>query len=183
MSDDTTATQTGTSADTAPQAGEAAPSSTTTDHPRAFSQEDLNRILAANKREWEKQAKRAADDAKAAAQGEFQTLAEQRAARIAELEQQATTAAAIVERYQAEVQAEVDARVKQLPQELRALQPDGDPLVVYAWLKKAEAAASKLTAATAAHATPPGPAGTGGGPFVTATPADVIARKRASGIY
>lgn len=174
MSDDTTATQAGDSA-------EPTPGTPGTPTPRPLTQDDLNRILAAEKRKWQQQAKRDADEAAAAAQGEYKTLAEQRAARIAELEQQSTDAAASLARYQAEVQQQIAARANALPEELRVLQPDGDPLLVYRWLAKAEAAAQKLTAA-ATTGTPTGARGQRQD-TTDISIADLAAAKRRSGVY
>lgn len=131
-----------------------------------FTQEDVDRIirerLAEEKRRNETQAekiKRQAEDEAKAKQGEYQALAEQRAARIAELEpvaEQNTRLQELMER-------QIKDRLKNLPEEIRAMQPDGDVLARFDWLSKAEAAAAKLQAARS-PGTPPGPKGNGAAP-------------------
>jgi hypothetical protein len=79
-----------------------------------------------------------------------------------------------------EMERQAKARVRALPDELKAMAPEGDVLALYSWLTKAEAAAAKL-APKPATGTPPGPQGQGIAPM--ATPNDLIARKRAAGGY
>lgn len=162
-----------------------------------FTQDQLNAAIAKEKRIWQQQQKDAADKARQAAeeeakvkQGEFQALAEQRAARIAELEGADRAKAERLGTLEQEITTQVEARVKLLPAEIVDMKPEtDDPLVLYRWLPRAEAAAKKL-AETPEPAppprnpgTPPGPRGGSGIVTTTTTPTDAIAAKRASGGY
>lgn len=151
-----------------------------------LSQEQFNAALAAEKRKWKQEqetaaqrAKQEAEDAAATQRGEFERLAGERAARITALEQEQTTTTERLTAYEAEMERQIKARLKALPEEIRAMAPEGDALARYAWLEKAEAAASKL-AASRTPGTPSGPRGTGG--TQSAAPGnqqDLIAQKRA----
>jgi hypothetical protein len=152
-----------------------------------LTQEQFNAALAEEKRKWKAQQdaaaaeiKRKADEAAAAEKGEFEKLATDRATRIAALEAEHTTAAEQLTKYQEEMERQIKARLRALPEEIRAMAPEGDALMRFAWLEKAEQAAQKL-AATRTPGTPPGPRGSGAVP--AANPTDLIAQKRASGDY
>lgn len=145
-----------------------------------MSQAQVNAILAKERKAWQTAADtKAADDLKVK-QGEWEALASQRKADLdrtqAELERRDERLAALSE----EMDKQAKARVRALPDEIRAMAPEGDVLALYAWLTKAEAAAAKL-APKPATGTPPGPRGNGAAPM--STPDDLIARKRASGGY
>lgn len=125
---------------------------------------------------------RQADADKAAHEkGEFEKLASDRAARIAALESEHGTATEQLTKYQEEMERQVKARLRSLPEEIKALDPGGDVLTRFAWLEKAEAAAAKLAGQAAPRGTPPGPRGNGATPAPGS--ADIIAQKKASGDY
>jgi hypothetical protein len=167
-------TQTGSSTQPANDAG------------ATLTQEQFNAAIAAEKRRWkaeqaqaETRAKQEAEDAARAAQGEFQALAEQRQQRITALETEHATTAERLTAYEAEMERQIKARLRALPEEIRAMAPEGDALARYAWLEKAETAAAKL-AATRTPGTPSGPRGTGAAGSVATNNDDLIAKKRAS---
>lgn len=151
----------------------------------AFNQEQLNKLLAAERRKVEGELKKKADEAAAEAAGQWQTLAEQRAAEVTsiratseQLQTQLDTALELIN-------AEAERRIKALPAELRAMKPEGDALALYRWLPAAEAAASKLTkpADAPAAGTPAGPRGAGSAPAGGMSATELVNRKRASGDY
>jgi hypothetical protein len=154
-----------------------------------FTQDQVNSYLAAEKRKWQEQqsiatdkARREAADAAATEQGKFKELAETREGRIKSLEPQLSQATERLKGLEELLIAEVEAGVKELPEELRAMRPDGDVLAQRAWLTKAQAAAAKL--APRSPGTSAGPNGTGGARSTQATSdQDLIAKKRVSGIY
>lgn len=127
------------------------------------------------------QSERAAADKAAAERGEWERLAGERQARLDAAESLSATAAERITAYEAEMERQYKARVKELPQEIRDMEPEGDALSRFAWIPKAEAAALKL-AATRTPGTPSGPRGTGAAPAPYST-ADLVAHKRASGGY
>lgn len=155
-----------------------------------FTQDQVNAMLAderrkeqAKQKEATDKARRETEEANKAKQGEFQSLAEQRAARITELEAAEGSKTERLTALEVEIKAQTDARLKLLPQEIRDMKPEtDDPLVVYRWLTRAEQAASKLTGQKPANpGTPPGPRNGSGAPSSAA--GDVLAQKRSSGIY
>lgn len=130
---------------------------------------------AAQKRE---QDERTAADAQAKQKGEWERLANERQARLDKIEAELPTVASRADAYATAMEAQIKARIKALPEELRDLMPDGDVLTRYDQLGKLEAAAAKLTLA------PPAPRGTPPGGRTSAAPssnglADIIAEKRA----
>lgn len=167
--------------------GSGTSAATTTPEGRTFSQEEVNRLLAEERRKADE--KRKADEARAKAQaaeeaakrsGEWERLAQAREQRAAQAEQERDGYAA---RYQAlaeTLEREIKARSKALPEELRDLIPGGDDLAArHAALLKLEAAAAKLTARRT-PGTPAGPRGIGGvQPATGASDDDLIAQKRA----
>lgn len=178
MPEDPTVTQPGTAEVASPQA-------------RTFTQDELNAFLAEERRKLQQQqrdtdAKTKADaEAKAAeANGEFQKLANQRQADLDRLTAERTTEQEQLTAYRDEMERQVVERIRALPEELRTLDPGGDALARFTWLGKAEAAAAKLTQAQQVRSpgTPPGPRG---GMIASAgtTSEEILARKRASGIY
>lgn len=123
---------------------------------------------------------RQADADKAALEkGEFEKLAGERGTRITALEADAASKTERLATYEAEMEKQIKARLKALPEAIREMAPEGDLLSRYAWLDKAESAAAKLgtTQAATPRGTPAGPRGTG-----TATPnkpdTDLIEEKR-----
>lgn len=157
---------------------------------RRFTQDEINAILAREKKQWRAdedtkiaRARQQADDEAKAKQGEFQALADQRATKITELEAKSQGAEERLTAISEAMEKQAKARMKALPEEIRAMAPEGDVLALYTWLEKAEAAAAKLgTQAPRPNGTPPGPRGTGAASVVSNT-ADLIAQKRASGDY
>lgn len=154
-----------------------------------LTQEQFNAALAEEKRKWKAQQDAAADKARKDAEdkaaqekGEFEKLASERGQRLTELETQHGNATAQLTLYQEEMERQITARLRALPAEIKAMAPEGDTLVRFAWLEKAEAAAAKL-AATSTPGTPPGPRGSGAQPSVANASGDAVARKKASGDY
>ncbi len=130
---------------------------------------------AAQRREQEE---RTAADEQAKQKGEWERLATERQARLEKIESELPTVASRAEAYAAAMEAQIKARVKALPEELRDLMPEGDVLTRYDQLGKLEAAAAKLTLA------PPAPRGTppGGGRTTPSSAPNmdaIIAEKRA----
>lgn len=120
-------------------------------------------------------------DQEAAAKGEFEKLATERAQRLAQIEPEHT---ALTERYTALVELvekQAQQRIRALPEELRALKPEGDVTTLLDWLGKAEAAAAKLTSPRT-PGTPTGPRGPGNETPTGIAP-DVAALKRATNDY
>lgn len=166
---------------TAPEAPSASPPAT----PAPLTQEQVNAIIADERRKWKQQqdaaaakVRQEAEEAAAASRGEFEKLATERASRIAQLETEHTTATERLAAYQSEMERQIKARLRTLPEEIRAMAPDGDALTRYAWLEKAEAAAAKLVAIVPTNGTPAGPRGVGTA-VAGATDTDLLAKKRA----
>ncbi|MBC8076961.1 MAG: hypothetical protein H7Y32_12865 [Chloroflexales bacterium] len=172
---DTTETQAGNTAD-AP-----APTvpPTATDGGPTLTQAQFNAAIAKERRVWEQQQKKAADDAAAAARGEYEQIATSRAQEIAalrgELEQRDTRLTALADT----LEQHVKGRLRALPEELRALAPEGDVAQRFAWLEQAEKAAAKLAQQPPAG-TPPGPRNLGS---VTTTGVDLAEQKRRNPNY
>lgn len=156
---------------------------------KKFSQADFD---AAIKERLERERKTASEkhqkDKDAAAEqerikaGESQAVAEERLTKLqaaeAERDRLKTDHAALVE----VVKKENQARMKALPEELRAMIPDGDDVTAQRELIiKAEAAAAKL-GISRAPGTPPGPRGSGA-PNGTPPAEAAAAKKRAGGQY
>lgn len=197
MSSDTTETTTTTAgAGSIPGAdsGAGTPAgSSTGGEERRFSQDDVNRFLAEEKRKAEEkqkaaeaQARQKAAEEAAKKAGEWEKLAGQyqaeRDARAQEIERLSTAHAALREAAEGMVK---DA-LKELPEEIRALAPGGDDLAArLAWVKQARAAAAKLAPAQPrTPGTPAGPRGTGGQQTPLGGDADeLIRQKLASGRY
>jgi len=150
-----------------------------------FTQEDVNRILAEEKRNFKKaqddsaaKIRRETEEKAALEKGEFEKLANERGSRLAQVEAEYTTTAERVSAYEAEMERQIKARLKALPEAIRDLDPGGDMLTRFAWLPKAEALAASFAAA------PPAPRQTPPGGRTSAAPAgnglaDIIAEKRA----
>jgi hypothetical protein len=112
---------------------------------------------------------------KAEEAGEFQRLYETEKQQRQEVEARAARAEAL----ETALTAHVKELARDLPEDLRALMPEASPDVQLEWLTRARKAAAKLTEQRT-PGTPPGPKGNG---TVTPTTPDLVAQKRASGIY
>lgn len=128
---------------------------------------------AAAAKERQKQA-----DAAAAQRGEFEKLASERQARITALESEQATDQEQLTAYRDEMERQIKARLKALPEEIRAMAPEGDTLARFAWLEKAEAAAQKLGGGRPAGGAPDINAGARSA-STRQTPDDVQAANRA----
>jgi hypothetical protein len=138
---------------------------------------ELQKLRAAQQKQ--EQAAKAEADKQAAARGEFEKLATERGAQLEKIEAEKIAAAARLTAYEAEMERQIAARLKALPDEIKAMAPDGDALTRYAWLEKAESAARKLVT-TRTPGTPSGPRGSGAQQLANGTnEADLIAKKRA----
>jgi len=108
--------------------------------------------LKASKAESER---KAAEEA-----GNYKSLFEQAQTERAALESQLAEQTTLQERYTALtelIEKQAKSRMQALPEEIRAMKPDGDAMALLDWLGKAEIAASKLSAAPRTPGTPPGP--------------------------
>jgi hypothetical protein len=123
---------------------------------------EVNDALAELKRkDAEREAKeRAETEKRAKEQGQYKELVEAKDRELGELKPQVESATARTKALEEVMEAQVKERAKALPDELRAMMPDGDVLAQFAWLGKAEAAAAKLQIARS-PGTPPGPRGSG----------------------
>lgn len=150
-----------------------------------FTQDDVNRMLADEKRKLKQQQddaaakiKREAEEKAALEKGEYEKLASERGSRLAQIEAEYTTTAERVTAYEAEMERQIKARLKALPEAIRDLDPGGDMLTRFAWLPKAEALAASFAAPSPApRGTPPGArqSSTSSAPNMDA----IIAEKRA----
>ena len=97
---------------------------------------------ARQRRQEAEQAAQAAQEAELAERAEWQTLAEQRAATIAELQPQIEQAAALA----ATVGQQIDTEIKEWPAEIVAMAPGPDAGITdrIAWLEKARPLVAKL---------------------------------------
>lgn len=106
---------------------------------RTFTQADLDRIVKERLERAKKQAETERSKAEEAArqktlaeQGEYKTIAESQAAKIAELEAKT----ALVERYEAALSATLEQALKGLPQHVIELLSDKDPAAQLEYLAK-----------------------------------------------
>lgn len=187
MSDVTETTTSTAGAGTTPGAdsGSSTPPASPAGDVKTFTQEDVNRLLAEEKRrakaaadaETARQRQAAAEEAAAKA-GEWQTVAQQREERAKAAEQAAEALRAERDALAAELEADLKPRVKALPDELRDLVPADAPYAQrLAMVRKLETAAKKLTA-QATPGTPTGPRGIGGQPAPLGAGADLLDQKR-----
>jgi seryl-tRNA synthetase len=129
-----------------------------------FTQADLDRIAAKTRSEEKQKAKEAKEkedrereEARAKEQGEFEKLANDRKAKIEELEPKVTQLETELGSYRSKVAEMVAAELKALPDEVRDISPAQygedksltNPLDVLAWLPKGKALAAKLDATPA----------------------------------
>jgi seryl-tRNA synthetase len=147
----------------------------------------LDEVLQENKRLKDEQAARdekarKETEARAKAQGEWEKLATDKDTELTALKPQLQTAQERLAAYEQLMTDEIKERMKALPDEIKAMKPDGDVLQQRTWLQKAEAAAAKLSIARS-PGTPAGPTGSGGTSTPHTTVEEIAARKRASGVY
>lgn len=109
-------------------------------------------------------------------QGQYQQLYETEKAKAEGLSSVAERAAAL----EGLIASLVKDERAGLPEEFRALIPDGPPEHQLDWIVRAKKALPKIAPPAAS---PPGPRGTGGGIGTAPSEADLIARKKASGGY
>lgn len=129
------------------------------DADKKFTQEDLNRIAAKTREEEKAKAKAAKDkedkerlEAEAAKQGEFQKLADDRKAKLDELEPKVTALESERDALKVTLAEIAEAGLKELPKEVSDIAPAQraedksliNPLEVLAWLPKGKALANKL---------------------------------------
>jgi hypothetical protein len=152
-----------------------------------FTQDDVNRLLAEDRRKHAEKLKSEAEkirlqteETARAAAGQHEQLAAERAARITALEAEQATAQERATALTEAMELHIKTRLKALPEPIRALAPTGDALMRFTWLAQAEEAAQQLAATT------PPPTGTPTGPRPTtvAPPAgDTVARMRSDPNY
>jgi hypothetical protein len=171
MSDDLTSGAGSTAGDAGQHAqpvstGAATPAAQTVDE-RRFTQADLDRVVSerlARERDAEKErTRKAAEQAKEQERikaGELQAVAEERAAKLADLEPKVETLTATVETRDKLIEKLIEPRIKALSEEFRSLLPDGDIAARVETLIKVEKAAEKA-AQTRNPGTPGGPRGSG----------------------
>jgi hypothetical protein len=189
MADVTEATTTTAGAGTDPGAATGAgtqPGGTSTAAERTFTQDDVNRLLAEEKRKAKAAAdaesarqKAAAAEEAAKAAGEWEQVAVQREQRATAAEGERDSLRAERDALAAEIEAEIKPRLRALPETLRDLVPsDASPAARLAAVRKLEAAAATL-AAQQTPGTPTGPRGNGATAPTGATPEDLKNQKRA----
>jgi hypothetical protein len=138
-----------------------------------FTQAQLDAIvkdrLTRERAKAEADRKKAEDAAQAEAlkaKEEWKTLAQQHEAKLAELQPQAESLTATIAGYEARLVKDLDAEIKEWPEEVRAMDPGADvPLLErLAWRDKARALAHKLldAAATPGNTRRPPAAGAAG---------------------
>lgn len=150
----------------------------------AFTQDDVNRFLADERRKWKQQqdqaaarARQEAEEAAAKEKGEFEKLAGERGARLEAIEREHQSAQAALAARDALLEQQVKARLKNLPEAARSKMPAGDVIAQISWLDAVEAATQAALPRT--PGTPGGPRGSGA-PGAPANPlSDLIAEKRA----
>lgn len=105
---------------------------------KTFTQDDVNRFVAEEKRKWkEKQ-----DEADNEKKGEYKTLAEQRGTKIAELEPQVERASRLAERWN----THIDTVIKDWPAEVKLTDPGTDDVEArLKWLDTYAPLAEKLS--------------------------------------
>lgn len=165
-----------TSAASTGQPPQAAPSG----NERTFTQAELDAILKSRLAEDRRKRDEDAKAARAKEQGEWQALAQQHEAKVQELEPQLATATDTLTARDALIEQLIKDRIKALPEELRDVLPTEIGPRVEALIKFEKAAAKLQAQATAG--TPAGPRDNGAQVAVHSA-GDLIAQKRASGIY
>lgn len=176
MADDTKtndAAQTGAEPgnNTAAATGQAPASAQPAGDDRKFTQAELEekiKLRLAEEKDRERKRReeqeRKIREEEAVKQGEFKTVAEERASRIKELEPQIATLTERATALEAVVSADITAREAKLPEKMRpllkTLVPDGDVLKQFQALGQLEAAAAELAVAQV-PGTPPGPTNNG----------------------
>ena len=146
----------------------------------------MDQVLEENRRLKEAQetrdrAEREQTEKQAREQGKYKELVEAKDRELGDLRPQVESATTRTKALEDLMAHQVEDRAKALPAELRAMMPEGDVLVQFAWLSKAESAAQKLQAARS-PGTPSGPRGSGADTAPIGAD-DLVARKKASGMY
>jgi flagellar biosynthesis/type III secretory pathway protein FliH len=151
MSDPTTERAETTDAGATGAAQTGAATQAATEPEAKFTQEDVNRLLAEEKRKLKQQQTEAADKARREAEekaalekGEFEKLATQRGSELAQTKATLEAATARIEAYEAVLERQIKARVKSLPEKVRGKLPDGDTLTRHAWLEMVEELAGEV---------------------------------------
>jgi hypothetical protein len=157
------------------------------DADKKFTQADLDRIARKTREEEKRKASEAKAkedaeraEAKAKEQGEFEKLANDRKAKVDELEPKLATLESELTAHKLAVSEIAKTELKALPDEVRDISPAQyaedksmtNPLDVLAWLPKGKALAAKLDGQTAQPGLKPGPKAKG-------APGDIEADKRA----
>lgn len=124
-------------------------------------------------------ARKSQEEAEAAQRGEFEKLANERAAKLKEIEAQHASTAERIKAYEEAMEAQYKQRLKALPEAIRDLAPSGDTLTRYNWLATAETAAAKL-AKPEVRGTPSGPRGTGTSSNASTSSDDLKQQKRST---
>jgi hypothetical protein len=149
--------------------------------PYARFKEVNDQLAELRRKDQEREAKERAEvEKRAKEQGQYQELLETRTKELDDLKPKAEQA----DRYAQRLHARIDAEIKEWPKELKDLVPDTttDPEAREAQVEKLRPLMTKLQA-TRSPGTPPGPSGSGAQTVPATTSADLVARKRASGIY
>jgi hypothetical protein len=166
------------------------------DADKKFTQADLDRIAAKTRQEEKDKAKAAKDkeekerlEAEATKQGEFEKLANDRKAKLDELEPKVTALEAERDTLKVTLAEIAEAGLKDLPKEVSDISPAQraedksltNPLDVLAWLPKGKALAEKLNGQSAVKGAKPSPRANGA--HVADTDADKRARAEARRAY
>lgn len=173
-----------TTAQPAPPPAEAQNTDTAREHMIPKSRfDEVNTALADLRRKEQEREQQARQETerRAKEQGQYKELVEAKERELGELKPRVETLQERVKSFETVMETQVKARLTALPEEIRAMLPQGDVLAQFDWLAKAEAAAAKL-ARERSPGTPVGPRGTGAMPALTPE-ADAVARKRASSDY
>jgi DNA-binding transcriptional MerR regulator len=158
---------TGDAGSTSAATGAATQTATTSADDRRFTQADLDRIVSDRiarekdaEKERTKKAQEAAREQERIKAGELQAVAEERAAKLADLEPKVATLTETLTARDDLIEQLIKPRVKALPEEFQALLPDGDIAARVTALLKVEKAAEKAQALRS-PGTPSGPRGSG----------------------
>lgn len=163
---------------------------------KKFTQADLDRIAAKTREEEKRKAKEAKDkeekerlEAEATKQGEFEKLANDRKAKLEELEPKVTALETERDSLKLTLAEIAESELKALPKEVKDIAPAQyaedksltNPLDVLAWLPKGKALAEKLNEKSAVRGAKPSPRANGA--HGAETDADKRARAEARRAY
>lgn len=157
------------------------PTAQTSGGSRTFTQDQVNAMLADERRKAKEKSEREQEEQRAVEQGEFQKLADQRQKSLEKLEPEVARLTEANTRLSTLIETILADRVRQLPAELAELRPSGNVEEQVSWLVKAEKAASKLVKERG-PVMPGGPRGTGAA-ATQQTLDDLVEAKRRSGQY